>query len=341
MALAAASLPQVNLRRAEWIRMAIVGLFVVLAVGRVAPDIARLYFPLGEFEYVTDGDGVVIHTRDDGARPSPRDTDRIELGDRVLVNRIKPFDRKEGIVGIGYTYDNLTRVLAVERRGHEVQLHLKGTRETIASRALTALRVAIYFAIVVLGAILFLVQPSIATAAILAYCLANEGPSTFLSLQIPNPWRQIYDWYAATSIGMARPALLLFAVCLLSDRPRVQRAAAYATGSIGLVLGTLHAYELWLQTYAARPAASLAQAYATVSNIVTWITIAAIFGAFALARGDQRRRIGWMVASFAFASVARLASDAFYPVRIAPWENGILLSATLLPILVVWVAVIR
>ena len=331
MAFTTASLPQVNLRREQWIRLIVVGFFVVLATARVAPDLARAYFPLGEFEYVTDGNGTVIDARSQALR----------LGDRIRVDRIKPQDRKSGIVGIGYTYDNPERTLPIERDGREMRVHLKARKETVAGRALTVLRVAIFFTLVVLGAILFLVQPSIATAAIFVYCIANEGPSTFLSLQIPNPWRQLYDWYSATSIGTARPALLLFAICLIVERPQLRRLAAAFAALAALVLGTLHAYALWRETYAGRPAASLERTYVDVSDVFTWITIAVFFAAFLFARGDQRRRIGWMVAAFALASVARLASDAFYPVHLAPWENGILLTATILPILVVWIAVIR
>jgi hypothetical protein len=54
-----------------------------------------------------------------------------------------------------------------------------------------------------------------------------------------------------------------------------------------------------------------------------------------------RRRIGWIGCAFALAAVARLVSQAFHPERIEPWENGVLLSASVLPILVVWVAVVR
>jgi hypothetical protein len=342
MAIPAASLPQVNLRLAEWIRIAVVGVFFVLSAARVAPDVGRIFYPLSEFGYVTDADGVVVHTRDEAAGSThPRDAQRIDVGDLIRMDRIKAVDRKLGFVGLGYTYDNPLRTLPIERQGHSMLLHLKAIRESTTSRVLNVVRVAIFFAIVVLGAILFLVQPSIATAAILAYCLASEGPSTFLSLQIPNPARQFYDWYETTSVGTGRPALLLFAICLIDARPRVRRAAAWVAGVIGLALGTLAAYGQWLATYAARPAMPFARAYADASDVVTWITIGAFFIAFVRTRGDERRRIGWIVASFALASVARLASDAFYPTRIAPWENGLLLTATVLPILVVWVAVVR
>ena len=160
-------------------------------------------------------------------------------------------------------------------------------------------------------------------------------------MQIPNPWRQLFDWYDNTSIGAASAALLLFASCLLVEEPRRQRAFAYAAAALAATLGLLNAYAYQLQTYAAKPAAGLDTFYDRATFLVTWLTIGVFFAAFVRARGDERRRIGSIVAAFALASAARLASESFYPTHLRPWENGVLLSATILPILVVWVAVIR
>ena len=346
--------------------MIVVGFFVVFAAARVAPDLIRVVYPIGDFDYVTDGDGVVIdqpsnqqqhavprpkpspaarHVKGH-ARPAPDDgrragDDRILEHDRVRVDRIPAFDRKSGIVGVGYTYDNPERVLPVERHGHLVTLHIKSRSEVVAGRALTALRVAIFITIVMLGAILFLIQPAVPTGAILAYCLCSEGPSTWLSLLIPNPWRQAFDWYADTSVGAAGPALLLYALCLLFESPRSQRLFAAFVAVLGVAFGTANAYGHWLITYAARPAQRIDAAYVHAVDAITWLTIAVFVVALARARGDERRRIGWIAAAFALAASARLASQAFYPGRLLPWENGVLLSASVLPILVVWIAVIR
>jgi hypothetical protein len=63
--------------------------------------------------------------------------------------------------------------------------------------------------------------------------------------------------------------------------------------------------------------------------------------AFARARGIERQRIAWIVAAFLFAAAARLASDEFFPRFLSPFVNGVLVSATIVPIVGVWVAVIR
>jgi hypothetical protein len=333
MALKAASLPQVSLERPQWVRFVVVAIFVILAAARVAPDLIRVVYPLGEFDYVTNGDGVVIEAR--ATRGG------LVVGDVIRMDRIKPFDRKSGILGVGYTYDNPDRELVVERHGKRLHVSLKARPENVAGRALAALRVAIFLTIVVLGAILFLVKPTIATAAILAYCLGSDGPSTWLALQIPNPWRQAYEWIGNVSLGTAIPALLLFALCLVYEDPRVQRLATYVTGALAAFLGTFGAYAAWLMTYPAKPAETMATAVVRFGEALTLVTVVTFVAAFVRAHGGERRRIGWTVAAFALASVARLASDTFYPEHIRPWENGILLSATVLPILVVWFAVIR
>jgi hypothetical protein len=274
--------------RAQWIRLVVVGFFVVFAAARVAPDLIRAVVPLGDFDYVTDGNGVVIGGP--AERGHPAGDRRVVAGDRVRVDRIPPFDRKGGIVGVGYTYDNPDRILPVVRDGRERKLHLRARPEPIAGRALTVLRIALFLAIVLLGAILFLIAPGIATGAILAYGLCNDGPSTWLALQIPNPWRQAFDAYATGSTGAAGSALLLFALCLLFESPRAQRLCAYLAATSGAVLGALHAYGYWLATYAGRPAGSVDATYGRLADVTAWFTIGVFAAALVRAHGGARRR---------------------------------------------------
>ena len=107
------------------------------------------------------------------------------------------------------------------------------------------------------------------------------------------------------------------------------------------LLGTLYAYADWALTYGALPAQRFDDLYARLSDIIVGATIAVFVLAFIRAHDEDRRRIGWMIVAFAFAGAARLASDTFYPARIGPWENGLLLAVTPLPIVAVWIAVLR
>jgi hypothetical protein len=334
---AAEGLPHVRLTRPQIVRLSIIAAFVLFAVARVVPDGIRLFAPLGVFGYVSDSNGVVVRLQEHPGSGS----DRLELGDRIRIDRIKPFDRKPGFVGLGYSYDNRTRYLPVERGGRERVLKLVARNESLANRITTALRIVIFIVVLCFGALLFAIQPSLATGAIFAYTLGGEFPTTYGDLVIPNPWRQIPEWIAATLTGGARPALAVFAASLIVADPRTKRTLAVAGALLALSLGTLHAYGFHQLVYTGTPAQRLDDLYAHLSSFITAFTIVAFAWAFARARGRERQRIGWIAAAFALASVARLAADAFYPAKIPPWANGTLLTIAVLPILVVWIAVVR
>jgi hypothetical protein len=353
-----ADLPRVFLNRAQWVRLVVVGALVVFALGRVVPDFVRVIYPLSVFDYVTDGDGIVISARATAARPeaartarpkttgkkkTPAPPGRVTEGDRVRIDRIKPYDRKPGLAGVGFTYDNPDRMLPVERAGHLLVLHLAARSESAPSRFFAVLRILIFIASVGLGAILFLIKPSIATAAFFVFCLGAEAPTTYLDLLIPNPWRQVPQWIGDTLRGGSRPALVLFALCLIdgdTDAPR-ERVFAYLCAAIALVLGTVDAYGSWLLTYAGRPAGRIDRFSTAASDALTAITALTFVVALARARGLERQRIVWIVATFVFAAAARLASDELFPRYIPPWLNGVLVSATIVPIVGVWIAVVR
>jgi hypothetical protein len=368
------SLPKVRLSRAQWVRMVVVGVLVVLALARVVPDLVRVIFPLSYFGYSTDGDGVVVTVPAATPRPQPGATstalaaeqpdttskarkggakrtissgpvDPILKGDRVRIDRVAPFDRKPGLSGRSFTYDNPDRRLPIERAGRERVLHLAARHESPTGRILDMLRILLCVAGVGLGAMLFLVKPSIATAAFFVFCLgAVEAPITYLDLAIPMPWRQYPEWIGDTIRGFVRPALLLFALCLIDGDTDVRRERVFAwfAAALGAALGTLNAYAQWLQTYAAQPAEELDRIMRGASYVLSVMTVVALAIAFLRARRNDRHRISWIAAAFVFAGIARAASDALYPTRIIPfWLNSMLVSATIVPIVTIWIAVIR
>ncbi|MBV8750295.1 MAG: hypothetical protein JO103_11335 [Candidatus Eremiobacteraeota bacterium] len=365
-----ANLPKVSLNRAQRVRMIVVGLLVLIALGRVVPDVARVVYPLHLFGYQTDGDARVTAVRAAAgtpvagaiawrglripvprvlrgtrkAAPTPAPGDTILLGDRVRVDRIKPFDRKPGVAGRGYTYDNAERYLPIERNDREQILHLRGHAESMTVRFFDFLRIGLFVVAVGLGAILFLVKPGIATAAFFCFCLGGiDAPSTFLDNVIPNPWRPIPDWLGDTIHGAVRPALLLFALCLIdgdTDAPR-ERGFAWIAGALALGFGTLNAFAQWRLNYGALPAEAFDHAFKTASNTISWLTVIALVVAFVRAPLNDRHRIGWIAAAFLFAGAARLLSDNYYPGHIPAWFNSLLVSAAIVPIVTIWIAVVR
>jgi hypothetical protein len=318
-------------------------------------------YPLNVFDYVTDGDGVVVSARAREARPEaarrsaarlkrkgaqrqpPPPPERIAVGDRVRIDQIKPFDRKAGLAGVGFTYDNPDRSLPIERAGRLRVLHLTARKESPPSRFFAILRIGLFVISVGLGAILFLVKPSIATAAFFFFCLGGEAPTTYLDVLVPNPWREVLGWLGDTLRGAARPALLLFALCLIDRNAQAsrERVFAFLCAALGLGLGTIDAYGSWLLTYAGQPAEHIDRFSTNASDVVTTLTAITFVIAFIRARGIERQRIIWIVAAFLLAAAARLASDEFFPRYIPPWMNGILVSTTIVPIVGVWIAVIR
>jgi hypothetical protein len=364
-------LPKVSLRPAELARMVIVGILVALALSRVVPDFVRVVYPISAFGYTTDGDAVMVRVpataKPPPARPTatpsparrllgrissvlrmerrPRGGDTILLGDRVRIDRIKPFDRKTGIVGHAFTYDNQQRYLPIERNGTERVLHLVAFKETNRTRFLDTLRIVLFIGAVSLGAILFLVKPSIATAAFFVFCLAGvEAPSTYIDSIMPVPWRQVSMWISDTIRGAARPALLLFALCLIdgdTDAPR-ERLFAWVAAPLALVLGTLNAYAQWALNYGAIPAERLDALLMHANYAVSTLIAIALTVAFWRARHNDRHRIGWIAAGFLLAGAARFASDQLYPPGYIPvWFNSILVSMTIVPIITIGIAVVR
>lgn len=385
--------PQVRLTRPQSIRLILVGVLVVIALVRVVPDFVRFVYPLQIFGYITDADGVVIaaaprpspkphphpaaappapaHGKHAKAKPkagpTPEPIDYATVGDRVRIDRVKPFDRKPGLAGRGFTYDNTDRHLPVDRAGKSLVLHLVAHPEPVRDRSLDLLRIFLFIVAVGLGAILFLVKPGIATAAFFIFCLgATEAPGTYLDLVIPRSWNPVPEWLATASHGllrtdwtlpgrsvpewigdmlhgMVRPALLLFAFCLIdgdADEPR-ERMFAWVAAGFGLALGTLNAYGHWLLTYAGQPAGRLDVIYRDAEYAVAVLTVITFLIAFWRAKINDRHRIAWILIAFGFAGVARLISDAYFPAHIPLWVNSILVSMTIVPIIAIWIAVVR
>src|SRR5665213_381942 len=169
------SLPKVQLNRRQSLRLVAVGIAVSFMLLRVVPDTIRLFEPLGLFDYATDDDGVVVKV----PPKQPSGTDALQVGDRVRIDRIRPFDRKPGIARIGFTHQNFDRRLPIERAGKERVLHLKATTEPPSSRAITFFRIVLYVVAVGFGALLLIVSPTLGTFAFFVFCLGGSEPTTY------------------------------------------------------------------------------------------------------------------------------------------------------------------
>jgi hypothetical protein len=331
------SLPKVQLNRMQSVRLVAVGIVVAFMLLRVVPDVYRLVQPLGLFDYATNDDGVVTKVPD----TRPKDTDALLLGDRVRVDRIQPFDRKTGITRIGFTQQNFDRRLPIERNGKERVLHLKATAESMASRALTFLRIVLYVAAVGFGALLLIVNPTLATFAFFVFCLGGSEPTSFTDMLFDVPWREIPPVIGDLISGQASLALLLFAMCLAVENRRARIAIASVLGVAAFAMGAASALDFWRVTYAALPAQSIHHVYTIAETAANVLTGIAFVVAFVRTQGAERHRTAWIIAAFLAAGLGRFASEHFFPAHLNFWQNGTLLSLSIAPVIVVWVAVVK
>ncbi len=332
-----ASLPKVQLNRMQTLRLTAVGIVVAFMLLRVVPDAYRLIQPLGTFDYATNDDGVV--TKVPAVRA--KGTDALHLGDRVRLDRIQPFDRKPGLERIGYTEQNFDRRLPIERNGKERVVYLKATAEPMASSAIVLLRIILYAAAVGFGALLLIVSPTLATFAFFVFCLGGAEPTSFTDTLFDVPWREIPPVIGDTISGQAPLALLLFALCLAINNQRARVVIAVVLGVAALTMGGLSALDFWRTTYGALPAQGLRHAYQVMETIANVLTGFAFVVAFARLRGAERHRTAWIIAAFALAGIGRIVSERFFPDYLNFWQNGALLSLSIAPVIVVWIAVVK
>ncbi len=337
MTISAESLPKVQLSRAETVRLVLVGLIVAFMVARVVPDAIRVVQPAGLFGYLTDDDGIV--TKVPAVRP--KGTDAILLGDRVRIDRIKPFDRKPGLARAGYTLYNFDRKLPVDRHGKARLLTLKAAPEPLSSRALTLLRIVLYVAAVAFGALLFIVKPRLATLAFFAFCLGRDEPTTFTDVLFDVPWREIPTTLGNAVTGAAPVGLLLFAFTLAVQHRRTRIVVGVLLGLVAAGLGALYAADAWRVDYGALPAESWRQAYAYAALTIYALTVAAFVAGLLRAHGAERQRTGWMIAAFVLSAAGSVVSERYFPASLHFWQNAVLLSLSILPIVVVWIGVAK
>ncbi len=316
-----------------------------------------MVYPLSFFGYVTNGDGVVdrrracqaaappalpeiprprgaAHARHArrSSRPAPRAVDPIRVGDRVRIDRITPV-RPQARAGRARVHVRQPRPVSADRaRRAERVVHLVAHARSRPERASsTCCASCSSSSAVALGAMLFLIKPEHRDRRLLHLLPGRvEAPSTYLDDVVPMPWRRMPALVDESCAARARPALLLFALCLIDgDDGRAARAAA-SPGSrrrSALALGALQrvralAADLRRPARAGRSTASTA-------------TLERRHGAHrhrargrvrARARRERpaphrldRRRVR-------VRRRGRLASDALFPGHIPLWLNSLLVS---------------
>ncbi len=338
----AASPPQIKLSREQLFRLVLACALVVLAAARVIPDVAHAVRPMYTFGYSTNTYAVVTAV-------SPQKIegwdDVLQVGDRVNIGREPHYALKPGLIGAQpFTWDDRERWLPIQRHGVEMRIRLHGVAESPAVRALTVLRVALFILTLGLGALLFVLKPGTATAGFFAFCAAAEAPTNFADTMVPMPYRQWTIAIGEVIRGAAAPALFVFAYSMLDSGAAGvlrRRVVTIVAAVVALAIGVLRAYGGWRLVFANEPGAPYIQASRDATIVIFAATIVTFVVAFVRAAGEERRRIAVSAAAFALAAGSRAISVAYFPAHIPAWLNGVLLSMTVVPALVIWYGILR
>ncbi len=329
--------PTVHLNRNQWLRVIVVGLLAAIVLGRSLPDILRIWYPVGTFAYITDDDGRVIRA----PQKVGKDEDRLIVGDRVRVDHLKVVARKAGIVRIPFTRDNFDRVLPITRNGRDRNVRLTATTETVPGRAVMLLRIALLVITVLLGSMLVLAKPTGATWAFFFYCLSGQAPSIIADGWFDMPWRTLPALGGDLIRGAGSVELVVFALTFRFAAPHVQRAIVAIGAVAALLVGLMYSYGQYRLNFIGLPGSEILGAYRTLDEVLTAAAMVIFFLSFLRSSGVERQRTGWIVAAFAVAGSAQLLSDRFFPSHLTPLENALMLALTILPVIAVWVAVVK
>jgi len=203
------------------------------------------------------------------------------------------------------------------------------------------LRIALYVAIAGFGALLYIVKPRLATFAFFVYCLGQPEPTTYTDVLFDVPWREIPTWIGDTITGQSPVGLLAFALCLLFTGRRERLIIGTALGAVAFALGTLYAADAWRVNYGALASEAWRLTYVRSVTVVQALTVLGFAVAFFRAHGADRQRTGWIVAAFVASVGGAFVSDQVLASHQHVWENAVLLSLSVLPVLAVWIAVAR
>ena len=199
------------------LRVLIVLLLSVLVMLCLAPDLRRLWYPVGQLGYTTNGDGLVYAVE----AGSPAARAGIVIGDSVDVAATPPQYRWY-VVGDTWTWASGEQfTFAVVHRGARRIVTLTAAPEASQDalrKTFIVLNVAASVVFIFVGAALVLMRPSLVTWGFFFYCLAFS-PGNWEVAEELFPYPGAYLMYALlgvlTAIGIT--GLLAFSVCFLAE----------------------------------------------------------------------------------------------------------------------------
>jgi hypothetical protein len=314
---------------------------LVFAAGAV--DFRRIWTPVGEFGYATNGDDIVTYV----APGSPAANAGMQIGDIIDLQSTPPqFRYYAAQAGTLETGQSIT--FGLRHSGALRTVTLTATPQVVepyyAAYRIAILCVAALY--IVLGAAIVLLRPSPMTWGFYIYCLAN-APFTFyaITLYFPFPWPYFaysvfWSLYSAGVVG-----LIVFALYFLNEPLRGWRLAALRVTpwlfAALVIYGLFFTYHWgWV---GGPPGELLTRVFVVIPAVWSLIVMYLFVDTYVRARGEDRQRIRWIVVGFGLNLVIQAISvflSVYVPTEPIWFAHLMQLSTIIVPLTVAY-AVIR
>jgi hypothetical protein len=329
------------------IRIVIVAALTAWSLATTLPDIALPWHPFGSFGFFSDLDGNVTEVFPGYAAAQAG----MRVGDRVDLPKT-PFESRR-YIGLTYaaTFQAGVRATFVVDRGDASTTMTLVSKTFTRSAADNISDVAIVLAqsiLVLIGASLVLLRPSLTTWAFFGYGL-SVGGGAILALTWPlSASGALVESAITVALYAAGPvAFVIFALRFPRDQSTKAGAIAEAI-LLPLLLAAIAAAEYqqiaqaswgirtgWLSTY-----------FFAFSLVCYAAGIVAFVATYLRSRSDDRPRIRWVMLGFGIAFASSMAVYALYQSSLIVWSHPIWLLNVLqipviLPALTVAYAVVR
>lgn len=296
-------------------------------------ECSRLWSPSGDFGYVLDTERTITQIR----RGSSAEKAQLKVGDTLTISdiarplRYKAFfdfgrigDREKIVVNRGQQPSELTLVAGPELRSTSSILRL-------------ALRLLAGLCFIAIGAALVWLRPNVMTWGFYLFCIsANPAPSSVLPATLPYPWDVAFGIVTDVLGAAGMVGVLIFTLGFPNDtyagwRGAIRQLSPY----IVIVLGALWVGSDLLSYWFGVSAAPTNIALLTSIIAIVGLAMFALIQTYFVSTAQDKQRIRWVVAGFAFAAVLGLIPFGQALVGSTQLETGLVSSTFLLTPVVV------
>jgi hypothetical protein len=323
---------------------------LVLVAGGL--DLRRIWFPIGEFGYRPNGDGVLTYV----AHGLPAAKEGLQVGDTIDLQSTPAqfrFNASGDItlipgqsITFGLMHGGVRRIVTLTATS---QVNEQKEYLYVAYR-IGVVGVALLY--IALGAALVLLQPSLMTWGFFLYCL-GDTPFAFATALVlfPFPWPYAFSAVFGNLFGLDGGAgavgvvgLLVFALCFLNDPMKSWRSSALRLMPWLLVgLFGLEIFAIYQINWIGGPPGELLNRVQLATGALCSLAVLCLFvDTYVHARGEDRQRIRWIVVAFALNLVIQFLGAllvTYVPGFWLPLSHLILLSSIIVPLAVAYAVI--